>query len=207
MNHDTEPEQFALLQRQAIDLVLERFGGKAPRYGFFPIHPAVHSLQVGGDLIRYGFPLEVCLAGYCHNLEKETWYDLSRVAEQFGDQVASYTEMCSLGPAFEDANTHDEGGEDNLFIRIRDFTEKTKDMGPLAIKCVESMDLVRGAKYCPVSWAPKRLKRAKRWLALARPYLTESHRDLVLDFEEVIRREHLRINFPISSENHKIALS
>ncbi len=186
-----------VLQTRAIELLLEEFKEEPPQFGRFPVHPAIHSICVGGDLTRYGFPLNICLAGYCHNLET-VWYDLSEIAQNFGDQVANYVLICSPGPKFEAENL--DKSEDGIFERVKAFTEDEKDVGPLAIKCVAAMDLVRGARYYELDQARKRFERAQGWLHFGRPYLSREHNDLVLDFVEVLRREGLRINYPVPTD-------
>lgn len=189
MNTD---ESLVSLQDRAIKLVLKQFTGKKPRYGQFPVHPATHSLRVGSDLLKYGFPLDTVLGGYCHDLEEDTGINPGIISRDFGLMVTVYMQMCSL-PKFN--GDHCDESENDLFRRVEFFTHETGDTGPLAIKCVDSMDSIRGAKYCPPDWAPKLLKRAKRWLSFAYPLLTENYRELILDFEEVIRRENLRLSF------------
>lgn len=187
-----------LLQDKMIQLILEQFAGKQPRFGQFPVHPAFHSIRVGLDLIKYGFPLAVCLGGFGHDFKEETDVDMLLVRNIFGQLVRIYIQTTSLHPRFN--GEHSDESEDELFERVKGFTEDTEDIGPLAIKCVDSMDSVRGARYCPKDWALKLLKRAERWLALARPYLSRDYNDLVLDFAEVIRRESLRINYPVPTD-------
>ncbi|MDQ5950263.1 MAG: hypothetical protein QG585_205 [Patescibacteria group bacterium] len=187
-----------LLQDKMIRLVLEQFADKPPRFGQFPIHPAFHSIRVGLDLIKYGFPLPVCLGGSGHDFDEETDLNMGVIYRDFGQMVTVYIQMTSLHPRFN--GEHTDESENELFERVKVFVETTGDIGPLAIKSVDSMDSVRGAKYCPADWAPKLLKRAERWLALARPYLSRDYNDLVLDFAEVIRRESLRINYPVPTD-------
>ncbi len=182
-----------LLQDKMIRLVLEEFTGKQPRFGQFPVHPAFHSIRVGLDLIKYGFPLPVCFGGFGHDFDEETDVDMVLIHHVFGRMVKIYIQVTSLHPRFN--GEHSDESEDELFEQVKDFTEKTKDIGPIGIKCVDSMDSVRGAKYCPADWAPKLLRRAERWLAFGTPYLSRDYNDLVLDFAEVIRRENLRLSF------------
>ncbi len=174
-----------IILEQVIAFVTSAFSGKKERFGPFPLPPALHSLRVGHDLISYGFPLDTCLGGCCHDMLEDCGVSLEEIARRFGQQVADYVSLCSLHPRFN--GEHNDQSEDDLYSRVISWVEEHgENTAPVAIKCADSMDTMRFLTYCPREWRVPLLLRAIRWLETGRRFGLPA--PMMDDFKTLIRR-------------------
>ncbi len=117
----------------AMNLVMVAFDG-IHRIGPQAIPASTHSLGVGLSLIRYGYPLEVCIGGFCHDLVEDTEVTLQMIEHHFGKRVAELVEACTFDPALGER-----AGEKSLNERVFALAH-AGDCEPLVIKCADCLD-------------------------------------------------------------------
>lgn len=149
----------------AIQTVLVAFAGKI-RSGPGSFPTATHSLRVGLALMAYGYPVDVCLGGFFHDLEEDIKNLKAFILEKFGARAHFLMMACTLDPTLEEEGP----GEDELYQRVVNFAEGG-DLDPLRIKCTDSLDNLRTNVCLKLEYQKHALFKAKRWHAAALRYL------------------------------------
>ena len=169
----------------AIQIVLVAFAEKI-RIGKISIPAATHSIRVGLSLLARGYPMEVCLGGFFHDLLEDTLFGASYIMNLFGARVDYLMRACTLDPKLGDTPE----GEQELFDRVEGMA-KAGDLDPLRIKCEDSLDNLRTNNCLKREWQLSAVEKGKRWVnAAGRYFPTES---LTHELNDMVAREEKRI--------------
>lgn len=168
-----------------MQLVMTAFAEKI-RTGRMSIPASTHSLRVGLSLITYACPIEVVLAGFCHDLLEDTAVTAVEIHRLFGERVLALTQACTLDPVLGDT----ESGEDELLVRVV-MCARNGDLDPLKIKTADRLDNLRTNYTLKPASQLKSYERSQRWLKAAQQYL--SNDDLIGDLKSVMDWETRRL--------------
>lgn len=170
-------------------LVVGAFASQT-RIGPIPIPASTHSLRVGLSLLSYGYEIDLCLGGFGHDLLEDTEVTDRAIEKLFGERVAYLVRMCSIDPALGDT----EEGERELFLRVYNLACKG-DVGPIIIKCADSMDNLRTNAYLKPKWQVGLYE----WGVIWHRHLCNFFRNAPIaeDFKSVLVRESKRLALPL----------
>lgn len=172
---------------RAIQLVMLAFADKK-RIGPTSVPASTHSLRVGLALISYGYPIEVVLAGFCHDLLEDTDVTCAMIEHLFSPRVAYLTEACTLKPELGDTPP----GEDELHSRVVGFAE-VGDVEPLIVKCADSGDNLKTNAHLKPEWQVPAYYRGMQWLEAGEKFLPGAA--VVEDLAVILGREKIRLVF------------
>ncbi len=173
----------------AIQIVLVAFAEKM-RIGKVSIPTATHSLRVGLALISYGYPIEVCLGGFFHDILEDTLMRETYVKGLFGDRVDFLMRACTIDPKLGDTPE----GEQELYDRIVSMA-RAGDLDPLRIKCGDSLDNLRTNNCLKREWQVAALERGKKWVNAAYDHFPAEN--LAHELNDMVKREEKRIFAPV----------
>ena len=95
-----------------------------------------HSIRVGSDLYLKGYPREMVLAGFLHDLLEDTEVTAEQIETQFGKRVLDIVQANSKDTSITDRH-----------LRKKDLVLRCVEAGPDAL-IVKLADIVDNFKYC-----------------------------------------------------------
>ncbi len=98
-----------------------------------------HLVHVSAILLRHGYPIEVAIAGLLHDIVEDQGYDLSRIRDQFGTQVAE------IVAALSERKTDARGAKRRWEVRKREALEHLRRASPEAV-AVKAADTLHNAR-------------------------------------------------------------
>lgn len=172
---------------QAIMLVVRAFENRV-RMGPVPIPACTHSLSVGLMLLKYGCPADAVLGGFCHDLLEDTGVSLNEIKRTFGEEVASFAEICTIDQELEKFNR--ESAEMELYLKVvRIAADGKKDA--LLIKIADCFDNLKTNADIPQKLQLGLYECGVRWHEAGLHHF--GHCPMVEDFEVLLSREKKRL--------------
>ena len=98
-----------------------------------------HPVHVSVILLRYGFPVDVAIAGLLHDIVEDQGYPLSEIEEQFGVRVAEYV------AALSERKRDDQGAKRKWEVRKKEALDHMRWAGP-EVAAVKVADALHNAR-------------------------------------------------------------